>query len=141
MVLLVALANGHIALLQCDYARLMDVADVILAGMRQSGVRLYLPDLLHLQAQALLALGQDEPAHAGFLQARAEAEALGSRRMLWQILAALGQIEDRRGNQSEAQSLRRQAREIVEFIAEHCPTDVRVSFLNLPDVRDVMRET
>ena len=73
-------------------------------------------------------------------EARAEAEGMGVRRILWRILLTLSQAEERGGNPAEAQSLRRQAREVIGDIADHCPPDLRASFLNLPDVRDVMRE-
>jgi hypothetical protein len=50
--------------------------------------------------------------------------------MLWQILAALSEIEiDQRA------TLRQQAQEIVTFIADHCPPELRESFLSLPNVR------
>jgi len=61
---------------------------------------------------------------------------------LWRILLAVSEIESRRGRYAEAQSRRQQAREIVEFIAAHTGSpELRESFLNLRDVRDVMGET
>ncbi|MCZ7570592.1 MAG: adenylate/guanylate cyclase domain-containing protein [Ardenticatenaceae bacterium] len=71
-------------------------------------------------------------------RAHAEAGALGSRRTSWPILFALSELEIRRGNLAEAETLRRQAREVVEYIADHAGTlELRAAFLNLPPVRAV----
>lgn len=59
--------------------------------------------------------------------------------MLWQILAARGEVEARRGNFVRAQELDSQARTIVEFIAEHTGApERRASFLALPQVRTLV---
>jgi hypothetical protein len=58
--------------------------------------------------------------------------------MLWQILGAMSRIQAERGNPAEARALRAQAREILEFIADHTPPDLRASFLNQPDARAVL---
>ncbi|MFQ5593143.1 MAG: hypothetical protein ACE5HA_03240 [Anaerolineae bacterium] len=74
-------------------------------------------------------------------EARAEAEAMGARRMLWQILAALAEIEGQRGRMAEAENLRAQAREVIAFIADHTGTsELRASFLAQPEVHAVLEE-
>jgi predicted metal-dependent hydrolase len=61
--------------------------------------------------------------------ARAEAKALGSRRALWPILAALSAIAARQGNQAAEAELHTQAHEIAEYIADRAPTpELGVSF-------------
>jgi hypothetical protein len=82
-----------------------------------------------------MGLGQLEAARKTLLEARAAAEAIGSRRMLWQILFALSQLEM---DPTEAKVLREQAREIINYIADHTPLDLRTSFLGLPEVRMVL---
>jgi hypothetical protein len=70
------------------------------------------------------------------VEARAEAESLKSRRMLWRILAALGQLESDR---STAESLRREARQVVGYITSHIDQDeLRSSFLVQPDVQAIV---
>jgi tetratricopeptide (TPR) repeat protein len=101
-------------------------------------MRSFLADALHFKGKALLAQGRVEAARAAWMEARAEAEALGSRRVLWPILAALAEIEAGRGHAAEAQGLRQQAREIITYIADHCPPDLRNAFLNLADVRGAL---
>jgi hypothetical protein len=96
-------------------------------------MRVYIPQVLYLQGQALLGLGQDDAARNLWLKALTEAEAIGSRRMLWQILVALSQLET---DPTEVECLRRQAWQIVEYIANHIGTpELRASFLNLPQVK------
>jgi hypothetical protein len=90
---------------------------------------------LCLKGRSLLALDRPEEARSALLQARAEAEAIGSRRSLWPVLVALSQLEQSRGDAAQAEEHRRWAREIVEFIAGHISSpELRVSFLNLPQL-------
>ncbi len=97
-----------------------------------------MPEALYTRAHVELAQGSIDDAHRSLLRAREIAESLNARRTLWQIYAALAQIEQQRGDADAARSLRAQAREVIEYIAEHTPPDVRASFLNLPDVRAIM---
>jgi tetratricopeptide (TPR) repeat protein len=137
----ILLADGELALRQGDYERALAVIDSLLTAVRQWGARSYRPGVLYLQSQAWLALGQDEAGHARLLEARAEAEALGARWWLWQILAALSRLEAQRGAAAEADNLRRQAREIIASIADHAGTpELRASFLNLSQVRMVLNQ-
>jgi tetratricopeptide (TPR) repeat protein len=130
----VILIDGELALRQKDYERVLGTTDELLATLGRYGMRRYLPNGLYLQGQGLLAQGQMEAAHARWLEARAVAEAIGSRRMLWRVLFALSQLEP---NPTEAERLHQQAREIVAYIADHTPADLRDSFLGLPEVRAV----
>jgi len=128
--------DGELALRQGDYERAVTMTDAVLAELHQFGMRSYIPTVLYIQAQALLGQGQNEAALKRLREAHAEAEAIGSRRMLWQILFALSKLET---DPTEAETLRQQAREIVEYITDHIDQDdLRRSFLNLPDVRAVL---
>jgi tetratricopeptide (TPR) repeat protein len=129
----VTLANCEFPLRQGDYERAMTTTDTFLTNLGQ--FRAHIPQILYFQGQALLGLGQDNAARDRLQEARAEAESMNARRPLWPILFALSQLE---ADPAEAERLRRQAREIVEYIADHAPTDLRVSFLALPDVREVL---
>jgi tetratricopeptide (TPR) repeat protein len=131
----VILAEGELAVRQSDYARAVAIMDELLATLDQCGMQTYRSDALYIQGQALLAQGQPEAARGRLLEARVVAETIGSRRMAWQNLFALSQLES---DPAEAQHLRHRAQEIVEDIADHTPTDLRDSFLGLPAVRAVM---
>ena len=121
-----------------DYARVLALADEALPLLREAGIRLFLTDALYLKGRALLALNRVEEGRDTLTDARVLAEAIGSRRTLWRILAALSEIEAGRGNRSEAEALRRQAVAIIDFIVDHCPPELRAPFLKRSDVRHVM---
>jgi hypothetical protein len=73
-------------------------------------------------------------------QAHVEAEAIGSRWQLWQILGALGELESAEGNRSQATQYFAQAHDVIAFIADHAPADLRDSFLNLPHIRSIEKQ-
>ena len=130
------LAEGELVLKQEDYERCVAVMDGLLTDLRRYGMRAHLPDALYLQGLALRGSGRDLAARECLQEARATAEAIGSRRTLWRILYALSQLES---DPTEAERLHRGARQVVEYIADHVPTpELRTSFLSLPHVRAVL---
>ena len=119
-----------------DFDRAIRVADELIRRLRQYGMRSYLPEVLYLEGKALLGLGREGAARDRLLEARSEAQALGTRRTLWRVLDALGRIER---DPAMAEQLRREAQEIVAYIVEHIDQDgLRASFLRLPQVRSVL---
>jgi ATP/maltotriose-dependent transcriptional regulator MalT len=138
-IFLASLSEAQLALAQGDCAHAIAVMDELSALLRKGGMRAYLPDALYLKAKALLAQNRVGEAHEVLADARAVAEAIGSRRSLWPILLSLSQLEAKRGNPVEAANLRQQTREIVEYIAGHAGTsELRTSFLSLPHVQTVL---
>jgi hypothetical protein len=136
----VPLADAELALARHEGPRAGRLMDDLLARLRRVGMRPFLADTLYLKAQALLAQDDSEAAYDVLSTALAEADSLGSKRMLWQILAALSALEARRGHDAEASRLRAQAREIIATIADHIPTaDLRSAFLQQPSVRAVFQ--
>ena len=73
------------------------------------------------------------------LEAKAVAERIGQRRTLWQILAVLAEIEEQQGNISEARSYRDEARNIIDYIAGHAGSELRSSFLSMPQVMSLLK--
>ena len=138
-VIWVALAGGELALARQEYARAVSLMDEVTAYIHRAIRRPFIPEVLYLKGQALRAQGQTEAALEALNAARAEAEALGSRRNLWPILALLSEMEAQRGNATEAQSLRQQAAELITYIVSHIgDAELRASFLALPGVRAVL---
>lgn len=133
--ILVPLVEAELALARRDYAGAANVADKVLAYLRDSQTRLHAPDTLYVKGRALLAQGRSEEASVVLAEALAEAEALGSRRMLWPILSALGDIASARGHDVVARALLQRAREVVSYIADHCPPDLQQMLLNQSEVR------
>jgi tetratricopeptide (TPR) repeat protein len=128
------MVEAELLLKQGNAQQALEVTNASITNFRQSGIRTYLPECLYLQGRASLTLGQQEAAYACFLEARAIAEAIGSRRMLWPILFTLSQLEP---TPTEAECLHQQAREIVAYIADQTPAGLRDSFLALPEIRAV----
>jgi tetratricopeptide (TPR) repeat protein len=129
-------AEAELALRREEYERAVAATDDLLARLRQYGMRSGLPEALYLQGKALLGLGQNETARVRLLKARLIAEEIGERRILWRILGALSQLE---GDRTEAESLRKGSREIVQYIADHIYQDtLRASFLSQSNVRAVL---
>ena len=131
--------GGEVALANREYDRVLRLTERSITSMRTNGMRIFLPDILRLKGQALASLGRTSEAREVLGEARTEGEALGSRRSLLSILIALHHLEIQEGNSTEAATLRLQAREIVEFIADHAGTpELRASFLNTPLIRGIM---
>jgi DNA-binding SARP family transcriptional activator len=125
-------AEAELTLAQGDYEGARGKAEKAIAILRQLGLRAFLPSALYEQGQAWLGLGQSAAARACWLEAHAEAETIGSRRVLWQILSALSRLET---DPAAAEQLRHQAREVVTYIADHSPPDLRASFLAWAEVQ------
>jgi tetratricopeptide (TPR) repeat protein len=133
------LAEIELALAQGDMAVALAQAHELIGHFEQRGVLTVRPEVRLLQGQAYRASGRYDEALAALQTARAEAGSIGSRRLLWPILAALAEIASALG-QAEAAGLRQQASEIVNYIAAHAPTPaLRRSFLGRADVQSLRK--
>ena len=83
------LAQCKLALARKDHAQAIAIIDPVLEDSQQFKVGQYLPEALFLKGRAHLMNGEKDVAKAAFEQARLSAETIGSRRLLWHILAAL----------------------------------------------------
>jgi len=128
----VALAQGNLAEAAEFSANLRD-------GAGGPTSRMHLPPALHLLAQTQLATGKREAGVSTLREARAVAEAIGSRWPLWCILADLWRVALECGDTGEAESLRREAAAVLqEVIASIGAEDLRQSFVALPQVRELL---
>jgi tetratricopeptide (TPR) repeat protein len=135
-------ADGHLQLILGNSERVLDRTADVARKLKQAGGRFYLAELLWLQGKAYLGLEQVEQAKAVLMEAKKVAEYTGERTILWQILATLSDLEMNSGNQSEAEMLNSQAREIITFIADHIGSEsLRDSFLTQPAVEQVMMKS
>lgn len=130
------LAEAELTLRQGEPERALALIDALLAKFQPLIMRPLISEALYLRGQCLVGLSQLDAAQKTLLEARAAAEAVGSRRMLWQILFALSRIETDSG---EATRLRQQAQEIVEYIAGNVSDpELRASFLGLTEVQELL---
>ena len=131
-------AEAELALRQGDYEQTIAMTDDWLSQLQHNSLRTYILIMLRLQSRALLSLGYPEAAQERLLEACSMAKAIGARRALWQTLATLAQIAAATGQPDEADQLRTQAREIVEFISGHISDpELQASFHNAEWVREV----
>jgi ATP/maltotriose-dependent transcriptional regulator MalT len=129
--------EAELAVQQADYTQALDVTADFLATLDHHAIRLYRLPTLYLRGQALLGQNQPDAARDCWIEARAIAEEMGLQSWLWQILFAFSQLES---NPAQAQQLRHQAREIIDYISQHTPLDFRASFLGMPEVQAVLAE-
>ena len=131
-------AEVYFALYHHQYDRLLIVCEETLAHLDHHGVNVFIPDFLFYKGQAQLGLNDPTAARQTLLAAKAHAETINSRRLLWQILALLAKAEEMLGQTAVAATYREQARAFIHYIADHTPPDLRAGFLGLPEVTAVL---
>jgi tetratricopeptide (TPR) repeat protein len=135
----IGLAVGEVALAEQKYAQAIAGMDELLRSLQSLGIRPFTYDALFRKGKAFLEQGRLDEAETSLDEASAAAEAVGARRSLWKMRAALGEIKSRRGQYAAAQALNEEARSHIEFIADSLPSDtLRQSFLQTPAVRAVL---
>lgn len=101
-------------------------------------LRVYLPDLLHVQGAAQLELGRAKAGHASLFEAYQEARRQRAYRALLSILVTLHQEAVLQGNEEAAARAQREGRRVVALLCRNIEqTAVRHSFINLPGVREL----
>lgn len=99
---------------------------------------MFIPRALYLQGEAYLGLGQNQNGYERLLEARSQAETIGSLPNLWPVLFRLSRIEP---DPHKARTFLQEARGIVNTIAYNAPTPaLHASFLERPDVRALFAE-
>jgi tetratricopeptide (TPR) repeat protein len=135
----IQLAAAEVALAQGDIRGALDGSDKLLGRLEQTHTRPFRSDVLYLRGRALIAAGETEAATQALEAAAAEARALGTKRHLWSVLAALARLAGARGDPAGADDLYRQARRIIEEIAAAAGAPAREqSFRARPEVRAVL---
>ncbi len=134
------IARAEIALAFGDFPSANQHLADAAAYLANRAVRAHLPEVLTFQARIHMAQQAWAPAAALLQQALTVARALDARWQLWQIYAALMELETQRGALEAAQLYRNDARAFVEYIVAHTPDEYRATFLNLPRVRELRAE-
>jgi class 3 adenylate cyclase/tetratricopeptide (TPR) repeat protein len=136
---LITLVKGGIALRRGDHTGGMEAADDVLGQLRRMGIRQLVPQALLLKGHSLAAEGRLEEARDALREARSEAESLGSRWVLWEVLGELSRLQAAAGGATEATLLRVEAARIVDGIAQSIDDEeLRRRFLARPEVRSVV---
>ncbi len=130
------LVHCRLALARNDHARAIAIIDPVVKDSQQFKVGQYLPEALFLKGKTHLMNSEHDLAKAAFEQARLAAEAIGSRRFLWQILFAMAEIES---DHEKSAPLKTQARDNIWFIANHIRSDeLRSLFLQSESVKTLL---
>jgi DNA-binding SARP family transcriptional activator/predicted ATPase len=133
---LIMIAEAELRLRKGEHRQAQAATDDLLARSHTYGLRSQLPYALFLRGWASMGVGETESARSFWTEALAEAEALGSRRILWRVLHALSQIEQ---DPIQAERLLSSARDVLAYIIDHIvQRDLRESFLKRSDVRAVL---
>jgi tetratricopeptide (TPR) repeat protein len=132
------LAQAELALAEKKFARVLDVLEPQVVWSETNEYHLVIPENLYLQARAHMGLGELDTAAATLERALDLAHSMNARRIEWQILAARSELERMRGNSTQAEGYRAQARAVLEYIVTRTPKEYRETFSNLPNVREVL---
>jgi tetratricopeptide (TPR) repeat protein len=134
--IVVSLANVELALARGNFEAALSLVDGLLAEVLPL-TRAGIPEVLYDKAKALLGLERIEEAHQILMEARSLAAAMGSNQLLWQILFLLAKVEDQHGRDKDAESMRDEARQIIDTIATHLKeTGLSQSFLEQARIRE-----
>jgi len=102
--------------------------------------RVDIPEVLHWKGNALFGLGRFDEALQILTQACSLAKQSDSNLHLWMILTDLAKIQVELGNQKEAEENLKEARAIIQQIAESLQeVGLAESFLNQHRVKKLMR--
>jgi tetratricopeptide (TPR) repeat protein len=135
--------GSEVALANQAYDDALVLIERTIESTRTLGILPFLTHLLFLKGEALLGLNRKDEAREVLLEALAESDTQGTPQNFQRLeaLAALSKIETEQGHAAEAQELRQQAREILQFIADSLDqSDIRANFLAGPKIRAIMEE-
>lgn len=107
----------------------------LLSQLESHGIRPFQPMARVGLARALEQSGDLRGALETLELARAEAVAIQSRSMEWEILIELVRVADALGDRGLTRARESEALETTRYLAERAPSDLRDSFLNRPEVR------
>jgi class 3 adenylate cyclase/tetratricopeptide (TPR) repeat protein/energy-coupling factor transporter ATP-binding protein EcfA2 len=129
------LAGSRLAVAAGDPQEAAAHAGAVIGHLRRNGVRVLVAEAIVAVARARIAQGRFEEAESELAEALEEAERLGERTVLWEILALSAEMRAHRGAADEAAELRRRARVVVEEIAAGISDEaLRSRFLARDDV-------
>jgi class 3 adenylate cyclase/tetratricopeptide (TPR) repeat protein len=127
--IVVGLANVELALARGNFEGALALVEGLLAEVLPL-TRAGIPEVLYTKAKALLGLERIEEAHQILIEARSMAAGTGSNQPLWRILTLSAEVEQQLGHDQEAESMRMEARRVVNLIADRLEgIGLRGSFL------------
>jgi class 3 adenylate cyclase/tetratricopeptide (TPR) repeat protein len=139
---LVPQARGELALAMGEWQQALSFVEPFVNRIRQDGVVGFLPQKLLLLSQIQCAAGEPDAAYETLQEAHGLALGQGARPVLWQICSQLAPMEEKRGNDAQANLIYADARAAIDFIADHAGgDDLRAKFLAQPQVQSILDKT
>jgi predicted ATPase/class 3 adenylate cyclase len=143
------IARAELAMRKREYPSLLEAGNHLLQ-MAKEGMITFLQYGHFYQGIAQSKMGNLDEARSSLRQAQVQSENNGTRFLLWEILSSLAEVEQQLGEYDQALRLRRQAVELIHFIADNAAQarpelgtgeELRDAFLNREDVRAVLAAT
>ncbi len=129
-------ARGRASFEAGRYSQAIDELQEMISSFTSFGVRFLVADALLFLGRSQLALAQRVRAQHSFKEAYKLAVAIGSRRVLWQVLVQMADVEL---DEHRAAELRQQAQDNIHFIADNTDSEpLRVAFLKLHAVQQAL---
>ncbi|HSK86858.1 MAG TPA: adenylate/guanylate cyclase domain-containing protein [Anaerolineales bacterium] len=133
------LANIELAYTRGEYATALSMIDELLEEVMPL-TRLDVPEVLRHKGLALIGLHREEEALLILTKACSLASGMGAGLQLWLSYSNLADVQERLGNNQDAESNRNEARKIIQHIAESLhEIGLTESFLNQPQVQNLMK--
>lgn len=127
---------GDSALALDHVSWLLEETERVLQDLENSGSFMFLADILHLRAKALLAAGRVEDGLGSLDQAREAAERLGSKRAMLPIYVSFIEVAQERDDADEVERLQLESHPILDRILEDLPdVEMRAKFRATPVAR------
>lgn len=124
---LVELGRAELALARGAPLKALQIVDQLIATAPHAQ-ETAIPRLWLLRAEALVAQSRFSEAEAVLLEARAAAESLGLRPLLWRIHAALGRVRWAAGRRAAARTAYAAARAQIDELAAELPEELQPGF-------------
>ena len=133
------LANIELAYAKGEYVTALSMIDQLLEEVRPL-TRLDVPEVLRWKGLALIELEHYEEALPILTEACTLARAMRADLQLWLSYSNLADVQERLGNNQDAESNRNEARKIIQQIAESLQEiGLTEAFLNQPNVQNLMK--
>lgn len=124
-----------------EFVAALDALDYILSVMERLQIVFCRDDFMLRKANALVALGRKDEALQVLQEAAVGAESIHARRVLWKIYARMNELQTELGRTAAAKVSSSKAREHIAFLSDHLPESLRHSFMQLPTVEKLLKNS
>ena len=136
--LYMSLVEVRLAFAEKKYTNVIERVAYNLQFLNQAGVEILNPQLMYWRGKALIQMGQLDDARTELTSALDLSERIETRHTTWRIHADLATVSVQQAD-SQAEAFHRQsASEIIHYIADHAPEELKNSYLNQPEIRAIL---